>query len=868
MLRKNYYILRHHRIIFFQWIILITAFWCAPLIVRGDHNIDSPQRVLQSASELDYPPFALVGPDGGAHGFSVDLLRAVTQAVGLEVQITVGPWHKIKERLERKELDLLPLVSYSKARDQVFDFTAPYLRMHGAIFVRQGEAAIQNASDLKGKEVLVMRGDTAHEFVLRNRLTDKLILTDSFGEAMRRLSAGQHDAVVVQHLVGLGLIKRLGLENLVSVSPFQDYSLKPEARPMSGFEQKFCMAVAEGNDDLLALLNEGLAIVNADGTYERLYNQWFGPLIPQPSAPWQSVFKYLYFILVPLVLIVTAAGLRYIKREIEMSRELRRNNQLLDAIRRAQSKFISDVDMRILFDELLNDLLALTQSAYGFIGEIRYLPNQAPFLKTYAFTEIACDQIASDLIEPGDFESMAFYNLDTLFGAVIKTARPVIANEPRTDLRSAGLPKGHPPLDAFLGLPIFSGETMVGMVGIANRPNGYDENLVAFLQPFLQTCGHIIQSFRNDQQRKQAVRNLQKSQTLLQGVFDGIQDPLIMLDQGMQIQVLNHAAKAYFHITEDQDVIGLPCHQVFKGDAQPCDICTIPERFEDGASINFKRKGFMDPDRREHVFVYPLQNDANQTNAVILHIIDITEEMHLQKQILQSEKLASVGELAAGLAHEVNNPINGIINYAQILMDEDGEGANIPQKILQEGERVAAIIQNLLSFARETDDRMRPASLSTIIADALALVNQQFQKEGVHLTLNVPDHLPEVQVNRQKIQQVCLNLLSNARYALNQKYPRPDPNKRLSIESKIEENGGETYVRTIFKDTGVGVADTSLDRLCDPFFTTKPEGEGAGLGLSISYGIIKEHGGRLSFESEPGKYTNVFVDLPIRSGLC
>lgn len=155
------------------------------------------QPQLKSASELDYPPFCIVNPDGTAGGFSVELLQAAVEAVGRTVSFKVGPWHELKEELAIGKIDVLPLVSHSKERDKVYDFTAPYLKMNGTVFVRKGSANIRNLADLKGKEVLVMEWDTAHEYVVREKLTDKIVLTATFKEAFQLLAAGQHDAVVV-----------------------------------------------------------------------------------------------------------------------------------------------------------------------------------------------------------------------------------------------------------------------------------------------------------------------------------------------------------------------------------------------------------------------------------------------------------------------------------------------------------------------------------------------------------------------------------------------------------------------------------------------------------------------------------------------
>ena len=244
-----------------------------PFQANGDSQQQPPHQPLKSASELDYPPFSLIREDGTPDGFSVDLLKAVVQTLGLEIQFRVGPWHEIKQQLIDGELDVLPLVSYSKERDEVLDFTSPYLRMHGTIFVRKGEKSIRTSSDLKGREVLTMRGDTANEYAVRNKLTDKLILTESFEEALKKLSAGEHDAVFMQHLVGLQLIKQMNITNVVSVDSFPDADLKPTAKPLSGFEQKFCFAVPEGRRRLLAQLNEGLAVVITNGSYDALYEK-------------------------------------------------------------------------------------------------------------------------------------------------------------------------------------------------------------------------------------------------------------------------------------------------------------------------------------------------------------------------------------------------------------------------------------------------------------------------------------------------------------------------------------------------------------------------------------------------------------------
>ncbi len=189
---------------------------------------------------------------------------------------------------------------------------------------------------------------------------------------------------------------------------------------------------------------------------------------------------------------------------------------LLNAINQAQSSYIETADTRSAFDRLLNDVLTLTASAYGFIGEVFHNQDGAPFLKTHAITNIAWNAETRAFYAANAPEGMAFTNLRTLFGAVLVTAQPVIANDPANDSRRGGLPAGHPPLRAFMGLPILHGEELVALLGLANRPDGYSQELADVLQPLLTTIGQIVVNRRNRQARLAAEAQLRQAFSRLQ----------------------------------------------------------------------------------------------------------------------------------------------------------------------------------------------------------------------------------------------------------------------------------------------------------------------------------------------------------------
>jgi len=259
--------------------------------------------------------------------------------------------------------------------------------------------------------------------------------------------------------------------------------------------------------------------------------------------------------------------------------------------------------------------------------------------------------------------------------------------------------------------------------------------------------------------------------------------------------------------------------------------------------------------------------DVDGEIKVLILLRDITEEKAYQAETMRAGQLASLGELAAGVAHEINNPINGIINYAQILLDEadaSEEDTEVLGRIIKEGERISDIVRNLLSFARQRDEEVEYVDFGAVLDNSLSLIKHQFQKDGISLTVDIPQNLPRIKVNPQQLQQVMLNLLSNARHALNQRYPGRDPEKNILIQCKAVKLDKKPFVRATFTDFGTGISREIIGKIFDPFFSSKKPGEGTGLGLSISHGIIKDFHGYLRAESKVGEYTTMIIELPVQ----
>jgi PAS domain S-box-containing protein len=265
----------------------------------------------------------------------------------------------------------------------------------------------------------------------------------------------------------------------------------------------------------------------------------------------------------------------------------------------------------------------------------------------------------------------------------------------------------------------------------------------------------------------------------------------------------------------------------------------------------------------------PLSTDGEQVMIMSLRDLSVRKQLEaereeMQRQLYQSSKLASIGELSAGVAHEINNPLNGIINFAQLLKDEETPRSEFERQmidgIIDEGERIAQIVRGLLTFARAETHELRQVHFAESIKTSIALFGHQFEKDGITVKIDLDPDLPLVRADASRLRQVVLNLISNAYHALKTKQVDPNEGKLFRITARRAGKNDE-LVRIEFYDNGVGIKRKDLGKVFDPFFTTRRETGGTGLGLSVSFGIIRDFGGTIKVESEEGKFTRFIIEL-------
>jgi signal transduction histidine kinase len=386
-------------------------------------------------------------------------------------------------------------------------------------------------------------------------------------------------------------------------------------------------------------------------------------------------------------------------------------------------------------------------------------------------------------------------------------------------------------------------------------------------------------------ERNRAENQLKHSKTMLQGIFDGIPDSLILLDKHLSLKIINKSAAGYYNVDRLKDVLGKRCYQM-AGKSNPCEGCRIPETIAAGRKISFERKGFMNPERIEQVTVYPLKDQNGNSGDAIVRVIDITETRLFERQLIQSEKMASLGIMVSSVAHEINNPNNFVSFNIPILKDyieelipiidkftadcPDLEFCHMPYPEFREdifklmdniqngSDRISAFVANLREFSQNDADRLKKyVDFKSVVDKVIAICGKKLNRLIKSIETNIPRDLPQIYTAPHAIEQVLINLLMNAAQAADKK------DSRVTLNLSIGGTRQEHLIIEII-DNGCGIDEKSKDRLFDPFYTTRLPDGGTGLGLYVCHNLIKGLDGRIEVESEPGtgsKFTVILANL-------
>lgn len=535
--------------------------------------------------------------------------------------------------------------------------------------------------------------------------------------------------------------------------------------------------------------------------------------------------------------------------------QLRRSNELLAILTTMQTRFSDGADVGELFDSLLEDLLGSTESEYGFIAQLLH-DEAGPFLRTWAMSDIAWNETTRALFDRFGPRGMEFRNLDTLFGRVITGAAPIIANDPLNDSRTAGRPGGHPPLTSFLGIPIRRGDEIIGMVALANRPGGFDDELIHFLSPLVTTVGSIIEATVADRLLQEARHRQKANEELYYSIVDRAADAIVSVTDDGRIVFANLSAHVLVGMTSGL-LVGERLVTFIPQRTRRATWSRGLEALESGLSIELLVRR---ADGTENPIDATFVRGSSQGHGVTTMIArDITARVQMEHNLRLSRDIAESAarakdELLAGMSHELRTPLNAVIGLSSVLKKEL-HGPLAPkqreyvEQIESSGRHLLSVINDILDMAKAEAEKSAPRLTDedprALVSDAVGLIGELAVAKSIELTKNVPSDIPSISVDRLRARQVILNLLSNA-------VKFTASGGRIGVDAAVEP---DTVAITVW-DTGIGIAAEDLDRIFQPFeqvdSSLARRHEGTGLGLALSRRLAEAQGGALTVESAIG----------------
>ena len=408
-------------------------------------------------------------------------------------------------------------------------------------------------------------------------------------------------------------------------------------------------------------------------------------------------------------------------------------------------------------------------------------------------------------------------------------------------------------------VPCVVRDRMVAIIGIGRTTTGAmltseDTDLLRALSGYVAVAIDNSLLYRSEMEKAEELARLKEfSENIIESVNVGI----LVVDFDGRITTWNSSLEEVFGIARER-ALRRSINEVFDGDL----IETIQNVIgQEGWAIRDTRHIYKYNASTEdgrpltlNISLAPFEAARGVVTGTLVVIENVTERAQLEQQLLEREKLSSIGLLAAGVAHEVNTPLAGISSYAQMLLQQVHENdpkRKLLEKIHVQTVRASGIVNNLLNFSRTGDAQFREVDVNRVLDDTLQLLEPQLRNAKFQIACTYGEHLQPAYGSASKLQQVFMNLILNARDAM--------PNGgRLTVHTRAV----DTSLVIDFRDTGVGIAPENIARIYDPFFTTKEVGQGTGLGLALSYGIIQEHNGRIFVESRPGEGAHFTIKLP------
>jgi two-component system, NtrC family, sensor kinase len=440
---------------------------------------------------------------------------------------------------------------------------------------------------------------------------------------------------------------------------------------------------------------------------------------------------------------------------------------------------------------------------------------------------------------------------------VISRKRAGIFNLTPDDLSHVRINPVYPgPLRSLAVAPMFKRDEVIGALIVASiAVDAYDDTDLSFVE-------HLADQLSISIQNSRLYKRVSRAKDEWESTFKAVTDPIFLVDTDYNVLLHNGRLPAEMQGFWDQ-ALSRKCFAKLHGRTDTCPECPIREVQRSGQPVyqRWQTESGLVLD----LSYYPVFTEEKQLSAVTIILKDVTEKIKMEGQLVQSAKLAALGEMAAGVAHELNSPMTVIIGTAQLLardLTEDGqtERAGELTDIVNSGLRCKRIIQNLLTFSRQDQQPATEIDLNDEARRVLGMIKYQINRSQISITERLAPDLPRLTANGPQIQQVLTNFLINARDALMDVEQRE---KAIEVVTELRVHKGLRWAVLSVTDNGIGIPPENLAKIFTPFFTSKEATKGTGLGLSVSLGIAESHNGTIEVASTPGRGSTFSLVLPI-----
>ncbi|MFZ5774773.1 MAG: GAF domain-containing protein [Thermodesulfobacteriota bacterium] len=506
-----------------------------------------------------------------------------------------------------------------------------------------------------------------------------------------------------------------------------------------------------------------------------------------------------------------------------------------------------------LADQALEDAVHLTGSTVGYL---HFMDPDQETIELFSWSKAvkehcsAAKQIHYPMEQAG------------IWADCVRLRRPVFHNDYPNAPGRKGYPEGHFPVLRHMSVPVMDGDRIVAVCGVGNKEAPYNEWDARQLTLYILSMWSILRQKQDELVIRQAKKEWEQT-------FDAIDEAISIHDHSFTIILANQAAGQLLGV-EPAALVGRKCHEVFRGEAVPCEGCPSTIARETGRTAHAEIRHA----RLNKIFettYCPITDNRGQITGFVQIAKDITEKANLQDQLRQAQKMEAVGTLAGGIAHDFNNILTPILGYTEMALERseaDSLVASDLEQVYKAGIRAKELVKQILTFSRQTSQERKPLQLHLVVKEALKLLRATLPT-SIEIRQRISTTDDTVRADPTQIHQVLMNLCTNAYHAMKAKQSGVlgvEVNRVTLEEPDIKLNlsglSAGPYVQLVVSDSGDGMDRATLAKIFEPYFTTKPQGEGTGLGLAVVHGIMRTHEGHISVYSEPGKGTSFHLYFP------